>query len=60
MNEVYCVRVNALKTSEAASILEIFLKDRLCIPPVKPKAGRVYLYLNDNKSKNATSRHVYA
>ena len=44
MNEVYCVRVKALKTSEAASILENIPKENTTrLPPVKPKAGEVYL-----------------
>ena len=61
MNEVYCVRVKALKTSEAASILENIPKESTTrLPPVKPKAGEVFLYLNDDEFKNGTSRHVYA
>ena len=55
MNEVFCVRVNAFKTSEAVCILENIPKEGTTrLLPVKPKAGEVYLYFNDDESKNGT------
>ena len=56
MNKVFCFRTAALKTSEAVSILENIpepdSEGTTTLPPVKPKAGEVYLYRNDDKSKN--------
>ena len=52
MNEVFCVCVEAFKTSEAVCILENIPKEGTTkLPPVKPKAGEVYLYVNDDQSK---------
>ena len=56
VNAVFCVHVKAFKTSEATLILEnIDPKENTTrLPPVKPKAGEVYLYLNDDESKSGT------
>ena len=55
MNGVFCVRMKAFKTSEAACILENIPEEGTTrLPPVKPKAGEVYLYLNDDESKNGS------
>ena len=58
MNKVLCIRTAALKTSEAVSILENILEPEstTTLPPVKPKAGEVYLYRNNDKSK--TGKHA--
>ena len=53
MNQVFCVGVEGLKTFEAVSILENIPEEGIKrLPPVKPKAGEAFLYLNDDESKN--------
>ena len=54
MDTVFRVQTKAFKTSEAACILEKIdaEENTTSLPPVKPKAGEVYLYLNDDESKN--------
>ena len=52
MNQVFCVRIETFKTCEAVSILENIPEEGITrLPPVKPKAGEAFLYLND-ESKN--------
>ena len=51
-SEVSVFRVDdkPLKTAEAISILENVKKESCSsLPPVKPKGGEIYIYLNESK-----------
>ena len=59
MNQVFCVRIEAFKTCKAVSILENIPEEGITrLPPVKPKAGEAFLYLNDDESKMVCWIHV--
>ena len=46
------VSLEPLEVAEAVSLLENPPEDAICdLPPVKPKAGEIYIYRNENKGK---------
>lgn len=52
MSALFCVRLEAFNTAQVVSLLQNVPKEgTTTIPPAKPKAGEVYIYKYEDKSK---------